>query len=239
MTQLSTNKVSIKIDGGDVEPKRLEASKLNGRYSGMFWWKPQADNWFDFIFTNLNVATLFVGHLCATGFSPIDVKYEPAGAQMTEGAKLRSANDDDHTDILTVLEEVAPEIPTLIDTDDTKEKIKTIIAECCASAESMVAVDGDGKVVGFVLAKPDRLERFLHKNKAISLRYIGVSKDWRERGIFADLMAAYTAKKVPLTASVLAGNQSSMVRRLTDMGFAKVDKDKDSNSRETELRWQP
>jgi hypothetical protein len=98
---------------------------------------------------------------------------------MTDTPEYRVANGDDAVGILTVLQEVAPEIPLSLDTSEHQEAMQPIIAECCASGESLVAVDADGTVFGFVLAKPDRLERFFHKNQALSLRYIGVSKNWR------------------------------------------------------------
>ena len=96
----------------------------------------------------------------------------------------------------------------------------------------MVAVAGNGTVVGFVLAKPDRLERFFKKNQALSLRYIGVNKVWRRHGIFSGLMEKSMAKGVPLTASVLHTNQSAMAERLVKVGYEKVE----SDANETRLR---
>ena len=98
--------------------------------------------------------------------------------------EYRVANSDDATGILAVLQEVASEVPVSLHSPERQETIQSIIAECCSSGESWVAVDKDGTVVGFVLAKPDRLERFLHENQAVSLRYIGVGRKWRQRGIF-------------------------------------------------------
>jgi hypothetical protein len=115
--------------------------------------------------------------------------------------EYRVASGNDETDILAILEEVAPEIPVLLDTPERQDAIRGIIVECCKSGESWVAVDADGTVVGFVLAKPDVLERFYHKNNAVSLRYIGVNGDSRRRGIFAALMGGLKVKSVPLTAS--------------------------------------
>ncbi len=89
-----------------------------------------------------------------------------------------------------------------LDTPERQEAMEAIVAECCASGESLVAVAGNGTVVGFVLAKPDRLERFFKKNQALSLRYIGVNKVWRRHGIFSGLMEKSMAKGVPLTASL-------------------------------------
>jgi hypothetical protein len=153
---------------------------------------------------------------------------------MTEAFKCRPATDTDHTDILAVLEGVAPEIPVLLDNSQRKDAIKSVIVECCASGESLVAVDGGGIVVGFVLGKPDHMERFQHDNQAVSLRYIGVTEAWRRRGVFAALLANYTAKQGPLTASVLQGNKGGMAERLKKLGFAEVQAD----SQETKFKWQ-
>jgi predicted N-acetyltransferase YhbS len=149
--------------------------------------------------------------------------------------EYRTAVGSDAANIFDVLQNVASEVPVSIDDSERQERMKFIVKECCDSGESLVAVDGDGSVVGFVLAKPDRMERFQHDNQALSLRYIGVGKDWRRRGVFAALMARYTAKGVPLTASVLQGNKSAMVDRLAKIGFAKLGVD----SHETKLKWQP
>jgi hypothetical protein len=154
---------------------------------------------------------------------------------MTDTPEYRVANGDDAVGILTVLQEVAPEIPLSLDTSEHQEAMQPIIAECCASGESLVAVDADGTVVGFVLAKPDRLERFFHKNQALSLRYIGVSKNWRQQGVFAGLMEKSIGKGMPLTASVLHTNQSAMADRLVNLGYQKVA----SDAEETRLRWAP
>jgi hypothetical protein len=49
---------------------------------------------------------------------------------------FRIATEDDHTDILAVLEEVAPEVPVRLDGAERQEKIKAIIIECCNSKAS-------------------------------------------------------------------------------------------------------
>jgi hypothetical protein len=149
--------------------------------------------------------------------------------------EFRAADGNDATGILTVLQEVAPEVPLTIDTLEHQEAIQAIIAECCDSGDSRLAVDADGTVVGFVLAKPDRLERFLHRNQALSSRYIGVSKICRRCGIFAALMDEMTNKGAPLTASVLHANRSAMADRLVKLGYKKSE----SDDKETRLRWDP
>lgn len=148
----------------------------------------------------------------------------------------RVAHDGDHAKILAVLDEVAAEVPMKLDAPAQKEAMKSIIAECCASGKSWVAVGDYGAVVGVALVKPDIFERALKKNNALALRYVGVSKNWCQRGIFAALMEnVMIAKNAPLNASVLYGNKSAMADRLAKIGFEKVEAD----AKETKLRWDP
>ena len=78
---------------------------------------------------------------------------------MTEKSKenpvftYRAATAEDATDILAILEEVAPEVPVLLDTPERKDAIKTVIIECYGSGKSWVAIDAAGAVVGVALAK--------------------------------------------------------------------------------------
>ena len=141
--------------------------------------------------------------------------------------KYRVVVRDDDTNILAVLEEVATEIPIPLENQDA---IKTIIIQCRESGKSWVAVDAKGIVVGFALAKPD-----LHQRGAISLRYIGVSKESRGFGISAVLIEKLKTEGVPLTASVLHTNQSNMASRLVKDGFTKTG----ANETETQFRWDP
>jgi len=126
----------------------------------------------------------------------------------------RKANNGDVRGIFAILQEVAPEIPLSLDTPESQEVMQFIIAECCASGESWVAVGTDGAIVGLALVKPDRHERFLHENEALSVRYIGVSGNRRRHGIFHGLMAKLMGKEVPLTATVLHANRCGMADRL-------------------------
>jgi hypothetical protein len=149
--------------------------------------------------------------------------------QTSNPIECRVAIQDDETDILAVLEEIAPEIPVLIDASDNQHPIRSVIIECHQSGKSWVAVDAGGTVVGVALAKPDHHEQ----QAAISLRYIGVSKNSRGRGIFYALIENLKANGIPITASVLHGNQSGMVDHLVKIGFTK----KGSDDKETKLRW--
>ena len=147
--------------------------------------------------------------------------------------EYRVANRDDTIGILEVLQEVAPEIPLSLDTSEQQAMTAAIIAECCDSGESWVAVDADGTVVGFVLARPDRLERFHYENEALYLPYIGVTGTWRKYGIFGRLMEKLMAKGEPLTARVLHANHCGMADRLVEIGFTIVE----SDAKEIRLKW--
>jgi hypothetical protein len=149
--------------------------------------------------------------------------------------EYRVANAEDGAGIWDLMQEIAPEIPVVLDTPELQAAMQSIIVECCASKDSLVAVDAAGTIVGVVLAKPDRLERFERRNQALSLRYIGVKGDYRQRGIFASLMEKQKAKGVPLKASVLHTNHSAMADRLVKIGCTKVE----SDDKETRLRWDP
>jgi ribosomal protein S18 acetylase RimI-like enzyme len=148
---------------------------------------------------------------------------------------LRKATYDDHTDVLAVMEEVAPEIPVAINTPERFNAVKDIIVDCCGSGASLVACDTAGTVVGFVLAKADVLERFQLDNEALSLRYIGVAKTARGSGILSALLTELMEAGEPLNASVLSGNKSAMVDRLVKAGFVETE----STERDKSFRWQP
>jgi hypothetical protein len=80
----------------------------------------------------------------------------------------------------------------LLDTPENQDIIKGIIVECHQSGNSWVALDGNKRVVGFVLARPD-----FHDSGALSESYIGVTVDLRRRGIFVSLMQKMRTNCVP------------------------------------------
>jgi ribosomal protein S18 acetylase RimI-like enzyme len=108
--------------------------------------------------------------------------------------------------------------------------MEVVTGECCNSARSWVALDAAGTVIGFILARPDP-----HERNALSLLYIGVSKESRGQGVSKALMEKLKTKGVPLTASVLQDNQSAMADRLVKAGFTKGQ----LGVSETKLRWDP
>jgi hypothetical protein len=132
--------------------------------------------------------------------------------------------------MLAVLEEVAPEIQVRLDTPEARDRMATEIVQCHKSGQSWVAVANDGRIVGVALARPD-----FHEQGAISLRYIGVSKDSRRNRVYSSLIEKLKVNGVPITASVLHNNRSGMGRLLVKDGFTKVD----SDDNETRYRWNP
>ena len=143
----------------------------------------------------------------------------------------RIATRSDETDVLAVLEEVAPEVPVSLEGAESQGKIQTLIRQGHASGKSWVAVDESDKVVGFALARPDA-----HEGKAaVYLNYVGVSAASRKQGVFAGLMQKLKAGGVAITADVLNGNKSTMVDRLTKIGFTQISAD----DQQTKLAWSP
>jgi hypothetical protein len=150
---------------------------------------------------------------------------------MSDEIEYRLATVDDETDISNVLEEVAPEVPVRLDGSERQDKIKTLIVERRRSGKSWVAVDPNGKVVGFVLARPDVVEG----QAAMFVDYVGVDVDSRGRGIFSTMMEKLKVNDVPLTADVLHENRSGMANRLVKVGFSVVEAD----GKKTRFRWNP
>jgi hypothetical protein len=148
---------------------------------------------------------------------------------MTFLVSYRIAVWDDEHSILAVFKEVATEIPIPLDDPEAEAKMITEIVQCRGG--TWVAVDESGKVIGFALARLD----LRAKDKATSLKDIGLSGDSRGLGICSNLMNKLKAEGLPLTASVLADNQSSMADRLVKFGFKKTE----SDDKETRFRWDP
>ena len=147
----------------------------------------------------------------------------------------RKAAPSDTLGIFGLLEEVAPEIPLLIDTGERREAVSRIINNCIETGESWVATDSRGVVAAFILVEPDEMERFHHDNQALHLRYAGVSESCRRQGIFRALVQRVMEQSVPLTATVKASNQCQMAARLTLIGF----QTRRTTSDEQRVIWKP
>jgi hypothetical protein len=150
---------------------------------------------------------------------------------MTDIFEYRIATNNDEAGILTVLTEVAPEIPVELDGPERQAKIWTEIVQCCKSGKSLVAVEADGKVVGFILARPDAYEN----KAAIQMPYGGVTAAFRCRKIFSALVEKLKANGVPLIAHVLHDNKSDMENTLMKRGFTEID----YNAKQKKYLWLP
>src|ERR1700733_7370895 len=149
--------------------------------------------------------------------------------------RYRRATKNDAALIFSVLEEVAGEIPVLLDNPERKNLVFAHVQTCCDSGESWMALTTNDRVVGFLLAEPDAQERFFQANQALHLPFGGVSRNHRGQHIFSTLAEKIMAKGVPLTGTVKRANKSGMAGRLLKLGFAIVSSGED----EDRLRWQP
>jgi len=147
----------------------------------------------------------------------------------------RPARLDEAADILAVLTELAPEIPVQVEPLEREEALYALIRNCARSGESWVALDDANGIVGFLLAQPDQTRRHYAEHEIVELRYGGVVKTHRRRGIFTGLVERVLARMVPVAATVSPANQSGTVRLLVKLGFENIG----SPGGEQRLRWNP
>jgi len=147
----------------------------------------------------------------------------------------RPARLDEAADILAVLTELAPEIPVQVEPLEREEALYALIRNCARSGESWVALDDANGIVGFLLAQPDQTRRHYAEHEILELRYGGVVKTHRRRGIFTGLVERVLARMVPVAATVSPANQSGTVRLLVKLGFENIG----SPGGEQRLRWNP
>jgi hypothetical protein len=68
-------------------------------------------------------------------------------------AHLRSANKADAKSVFDLLRDVAPEIPLRLD-QGRDQQIRELVGECISSGSLWVTIDSEGRLTGFLLAKP-------------------------------------------------------------------------------------
>ncbi len=152
-------------------------------------------------------------------------------SKTSESIGYRLATQMDEAGILTVLTEVAPEIPVELEGPERQAKIWAEIVQCRKSGKSWVAIESDGTVIGFALARPDAYEN----KAAIYMPYGGVTAALRCRKIFSTLVEKLKANGVPLIAHVLLGNKSDMKNTLMKRGFTEID----YNANQKKFLWLP
>jgi GNAT superfamily N-acetyltransferase len=147
----------------------------------------------------------------------------------------RQAKLDEAANILAVLIEVAPEIPVQTEPLEREEALYALIRNCARSGESWVAIDETGRIVGFLLAEPDQARRHYGEHEILELRYAGVVKTHRRRGIFTGLVERVLARLVPVVATVSPANQLGAASLLERLGFRNIG----SPGGEQRFRWTP
>jgi hypothetical protein len=136
----------------------------------------------------------------------------------------RTATAPDVDDILTIFAEVAPEVPTLGVVEGTKERVEGWVG----TGASSVALDADGKIVGYALAGGDG-------NGGIDLVYLGVTATARGKGVCSGTVDGLKEHSVPITAAVRHNNTGLMAERFQHLGFEVLEKQKE----QTKFRWKP
>jgi len=147
----------------------------------------------------------------------------------------RHAELGEAADILAVLLEVAPEIPIQVDTLEQEEALYALIRNCARSGESWVAVDQTGRIVGFLLVELNQARRHYAEHEVIELRYGGVVRTHRRRGIFTALVQLVLDRMLPVTASVSPANRSGAADLLQKLGFRR----QSFPRAEHQLWWEP
>jgi GNAT superfamily N-acetyltransferase len=147
----------------------------------------------------------------------------------------RVATVADAADIFAVLQVLAAEIPVLLDTLEREEAMYARVRNWARSGESWVAVDGEDRIVAFVLAELNQVGRFWGEHEVIDLHYAGVAQGHRNQGIFGALMRQILGRMVPVTVTVSAANRSPIVRRLERLGFRRAG----PGVGEQQFRWKP
>jgi hypothetical protein len=123
--------------------------------------------------------------------------------------RYRLATIDDATVAFNLLGEVAPEIP-FPDFAKQKDLLDERVKIACKACNVWIALDRDDRIVGFLMAEP--------LGDGLDLSYGGVTKIYRGKGIFSDLVAKMKEREVLLRASVVLANKK-MPAYLRELGF--------------------
>ena len=158
-----------------------------------------------------------------------DRRRRPQGIPLFE---IRLADASDSEAIFSILHEVACRVPVDLSTPEHVRALKSQINDCCHDGLSFVAIDEDGAVVGFQLAK--RI-CYYEDDTYIHLTYAGVTGAASGKKVFSQLIDAEKSHGLPLVAAVKPGNKSDMVARLMHYGFRPTSNAHVHNA----YRWDP
>lgn len=151
------------------------------------------------------------------------------------GIAYRQATLADAGDILTLLIELAPEIPLLVDTLEREEALYALIRTWARSGESWVACDETGQIVGVALAERAEHRRHYAEHEIVELRYAAARAMAGGEGIVAGLIDQIVAGMVPVVATVGRQNATGLAAILAAKGFRPAAE----SSSEGRYRWQP
>ena len=147
----------------------------------------------------------------------------------------RPAELNDAADIHELLLNLAPEIPLLADTLESEEALYVVVRNFARCGETWVALDASGAIVGFLLAAPMEARRHYAEGEVLELRYAGVVREHRGRGIFSEMLNRVSGRLLPVVTAVGAANKSGIDRRLEAAGFRRTG----SAGGERQFRWDP
>jgi hypothetical protein len=132
------------------------------------------------------------------------------GAKMNQpDIKIRKASSADVEAIMKSLEALSCEIPVKMNTEESQQALRKIVAECCEQS-SWVALDKADHLVGFQLSKKC--------DDGFELPYGGVLPAYRKQGLFRRHLSKAKELKRPLRVAVSHANRD-MAAILAKEGF--------------------
>lgn len=131
----------------------------------------------------------------------------------------RMASLADVQGIWGLLRQVSADVPFDVASEREQESMLSELMACCTSGLSPIAVDNEKGIVGALLARRDDLEWGLRNNPAIHVAYAAMQPGFRGTDLFARLLGEVKEQKVPVFASVKAGEQQGFAAALGEQGF--------------------
>ncbi len=118
-----------------------------------------------------------------------------------------------------LLRQVCQDVPFAADNEGEQESILSELMACCTSGLSPIAIDNERGIVGALLARRDNLEWGLRNSPAIHVAYAAMAPSFRQTDLFARLLGEVKGRRVPVFASVKAGEQQGFAAALGEQGF--------------------
>jgi ribosomal protein S18 acetylase RimI-like enzyme len=131
----------------------------------------------------------------------------------------RAASLGDLKDIWGLMGRVAADVPFDFKNEAEQESVLSELMACCISGLSPIAIGADKSVVGALLVRRDDFEWGLRNSNAVHLAYAAIAPEHRDNGVLQTLVSEVQSRKVPVFASVKAGNEG-LADALQKLGFA-------------------